>query len=92
MSVDELQKAMRGAANRKLAAGVEPRDHVARGLAFQERPAAPRFLIVAAVLLVLLIAGLMLSYLAKVPPAHILIIALGLFWLFGWRIFKRRKV
>jgi hypothetical protein len=87
----ELQKAMRGAANRKLAGGTEPRDEMAHGLAFQERPATPRLLIVAAVLLVLLVIGLAVSYLSNVAPSHILIIAFGLFWLFGWRIFKRSK-
>jgi hypothetical protein len=92
MSINELQNAMRGAANRKIAAGIEPRDQVARGLAFQERPHAPRFLIVAAVLCAFLLVGLALSYLYGVPPSHILIIALGLFWVFGWGFKRRKKV
>ena len=91
MRIDELQKGMRGAANRKLAAGFETRDPVARGLGFQKRPAIPRFLIVVAAFCAFLLVGLALSYLRTVPPAHILIIAIGLFWIFGWRIFRWRK-
>ncbi len=87
----ELEKAAQAAAQRKLNAGIEPRDPVAGGLHFQQRHAAPRLLVVAAVLAVLLLIGLALSYLSTVPPTHIIIIGLGLFWVFGWRIFKRRK-
>jgi hypothetical protein len=92
MSV-ELLKAMRGAAKRRL--DTEPRDPVSHGQRFEAQPRAPRLLIAVVVLSALLLIGLIISYLADIPPAHILITALGLFWLFGWRIFrvfKRSKV
>jgi hypothetical protein len=85
----ELEKAMRGAAERKARDGVKPRDPISGGLHFQAPPATPRFLILAAVLMALLLGGLALSYLAHMPPTHILIIALGLWLVFGWGI--RRK-
>jgi hypothetical protein len=49
----ELEKAMRGAAERKARDGVKPRDPISGGLHFQEPPATPRFLILAAVLILL---------------------------------------
>jgi hypothetical protein len=87
----EIEKAMRAAPQRKVNAGIPPRDPVSGGLHFQQRQAAPRWLIVAAVLAVLLIVGLALSYLYAVPPSHLLIIGLGLFWIFGWGIRKHRR-
>ena len=87
----EIEKAMRGAARRKLTAGIEPRDPVRDARRFQEQSPAPRWLIVAAGVLALLVIGLALSYLANVPPAHIVIVALLLFWIFGWRTFRRGK-
>jgi hypothetical protein len=87
----ELEKAMRGAASRRLAEGIETRDPIIDAQRLSERPAASRLLTIVAVLSALLLAGVTVSYLADIPPAHILIVALGIFWLFGWRIFKWRK-
>jgi Flp pilus assembly protein TadB len=87
----ELERAARGAAQRKVAAGVEPRDPIDAGLHFQHRQVTPLRLIVAVVLAALVLVGLVLSYLYTVPPAHILIVALVLCWLVGWGVQKRKK-
>ena len=87
----ELEKAARAAAQRKLNAGLEPRDPVAGGMQFQERQTVPRWLILIAVLAALLLIGLTLSYLYTIPPSHILIIGFALFWVFGWGIRKNRR-
>jgi hypothetical protein len=69
----------------------EPRNPVRDALRFEQRPATSRLLIIGAGLCVLLLVGIIVSYLAKIPPAHILIIGLGIFWVFGRQVFRRRK-
>ena len=87
----ELEKAARAAAQRKLNAGLEPRDPVAGGMQFQERQTAPKWLVIVLILAALLTGGLTLSYLYTIPPSHLLIIGFGLFCLFSWGIRKNRR-
>ena len=79
----ELERAARGAARRKLNEGLEPRDPVRDGLRIQIRDRPPRLLIAFAILCVLGLVGLAVSYIASIPPAHIWIVLMiiGLLWL-----------
>jgi hypothetical protein len=85
VAIEELERAMRGDARKKLAAGIEPRDPVDRGRRFEKRRAVPIILIAIAVLGALTIVGFVVSYLITVPLAHIFIVllAIGTLWLFA---------
>ena len=87
----EIERAMRGAANRKLNEGLEQRDSVREGMRFEKPKAAPRILFAIFLLAALALVGLIVSYLASVPPAHIMIVALiiAFMWILGRR--GRRK-
>ncbi len=91
MIIDELARAMRGVARRKLAAGIEPRDPISKGMRFEDRQPFPRVLITIAVLSALVLVAVVVSKLAEIPPAHIFIVAfsIALGWL--WLGAKRRK-
>ena len=79
----ELERAARGAAQRKLNDRLEPRDPVRDGLRIQIRDRPPRLLIAFVILYVLSLVGLAVSYIASIPPAHIWIVLMiiGLLWL-----------
>jgi Flp pilus assembly protein TadB len=87
----EIERAMRGAANRKLNEGLEQRDSLREGMRFEKPKGAPRILIALFALAALALIGLIVSYLASVPPAHIMIVGLivGFILILGRR--SRRK-
>ncbi len=57
---------------------------------FEEARQAPRYLLAIAISAALVLAFLVLTYVAAIPPSHLLIIATGLLWL-GWQIRKHRR-
>jgi hypothetical protein len=87
----ELERAARGAAQRKLNDRLEPRDPVRDGLRIQIRDRPPRLLIAFVILYVLSLVGLAVSYIASIPPAHIWIVlmVIGLLWLLA-KDYKRK--
>lgn len=87
----EFERAARGAAQRKLNEGLEARDPVRAGRRFEKRPRGTRILAVIAILCVLAIIGLAMSYVVTIPPAHILIVlmAIGVLWV--WLTPKKRN-
>jgi hypothetical protein len=57
---------------------------------FGKPPPATRYLLVIAIITAIVLAGVVISYVAQIPPAHLLIIATGVLWL-GWQIRKGRR-
>ncbi len=54
-------------------------------------PATRSFsLLIVAMVMALVLAGVAISYIAKIPPAHLLIITTGLLWV-GWQVRKGRR-
>jgi hypothetical protein len=88
---DELQRAAAGAARRKVAQGIPPRDPVAAGQQLSGRPRVPtKYLYIIALISGLAVLGLVLSLLANVAPSHVLLIAVVVLW-GGWGIWRRKK-
>jgi hypothetical protein len=88
---DELQRAAAGAASRKLAQGIPPRDPIAAGQQHSGPPrVATKYLYIIALISGLAVLGLALSLLTNVAPSHLLLFAVVILW-GTWGFWRRGK-